>query len=167
MQADGRQPWPVRRTDLDAVADGEAVEFLIDAYARDPRGGGRPLSPAARARLVPGLRAHPAARVWLAEDGGQPVGVCVAFIGFSTFQGRPLLNLHDIAVLPGHRGRGVAQALLQAAEAHARQLGCCKLTLEVQQDNLPAQRLYARFGFDDPRYGDSQPTRFLVKPLAD
>jgi ribosomal protein S18 acetylase RimI-like enzyme len=161
------QAWPVRRTDLDAAADGDAVESLIDAYARDPRGGGQPLSPEARARLVPGLRAHPAARVWLAFDGEQPVGVCVAFIGFSTFQGRPLLNLHDVAVLPSHRGRGVGRALLEAAQAHARQLGCCKLTLEVQQDNDPALRLYARFGFDDLRFGASQPTRFLVKPLSD
>ncbi len=158
--------WLVRAANLDDAADGAAIEALIDAYARDPRGGGEPLSAEARARLVPGLRAHPAARVWLALDGTQAVGVCVAFVGFSTFQARPLLNLHDVAVLSTHRGRGVGRALLQAAEVHARQLGCCKLTLEVQMDNAPAQRLYAAVGFEDLRYGNSAATRFLVKPLA-
>lgn len=156
----------VRRADLDDAADGQAIEALIDAYARDPRGGGRPLAPDALARLLPGLRAHPGARVWLAFAGTDAVGICVAFTGFSTFHARPLLNIHDVAVLPGHRGHGVAHALLAAAEAEARRLGCCKLTLEVLEDNLPARRLYARFGFADVKYGDSGPARFLGKLLS-
>jgi ribosomal protein S18 acetylase RimI-like enzyme len=56
--------------------------------------------------------------------------------------------------------------LLDAAENHARAAHCCKLTLEVQDDNQPALRLYQRFGFRDVRYGNSGPTRFLGKPLA-
>jgi ribosomal protein S18 acetylase RimI-like enzyme len=68
-------------------------------------------------------------------------------------------------VLSTHRGRGIGRGLLAAAEAHARAQGCCKLTLEVQEDNTPARSLYERFGFADVRYGDSGPTRFLAKPL--
>jgi ribosomal protein S18 acetylase RimI-like enzyme len=56
--------------------------------------------------------------------------------------------------------------LLDAAEDHARTARCCKLTLEVQDDNHPALRLYERFGFRDVRYGNSGPTRFLGKPLV-
>jgi ribosomal protein S18 acetylase RimI-like enzyme len=156
-----------RRANLADPADAAAVLRLIDAYASDPRGGGKPLPPAVRERLVPGLAAHPTACVWLAFEGAAAVGVCVGFIGYSTFRARPLLNIHDLAVLPGQRGRGVGHALLAAAESHARAAGCCKLTLEVQEDNLPARRLYARFGFDDVRYGDSAPTRFLGKTLPD
>jgi ribosomal protein S18 acetylase RimI-like enzyme len=105
------------------------------------------------------------ARVWLAFDGADAVGVCVGFIGFSTFEARPLLNIHDLAVLPGQRGRGTGRALLAAAEASARAEDCCKLTLEVQDDNTPARQLYDRFGFRDVRYGDSGPTRFQSKRL--
>jgi ribosomal protein S18 acetylase RimI-like enzyme len=90
----------------------------------------------------------------------------VAFIGFSTFHARPLLNIHDLAVVPGRRGKGVGRALLTAAEAHAGELGCCKLTLEVQDDNTPARQLYERFGFRNVVYGDSGPTRFLSKPVG-
>jgi ribosomal protein S18 acetylase RimI-like enzyme len=139
---------------------------VLDSYATDPRGGSQPLSAEVRARLIPGLRAHPMSRVWLAFDGATAIGLCVAFVGFSTFQGRTLLNIHDLAVLPGRRGGGVGGALLEAAQAHACDLGCCKLTLEVQDDNAPARHLYQRFGFRDVVYGDSGPTRFLSKPVA-
>lgn len=139
--------------------------MLLDAYARDPRGGGESLAPDVRARLADGLRAHPTTRAWLAFDGGRPVGVCIAFVGFSTFQAAPLLNIHDLTVLATHRGRGIGAALLQAAEGEARTLGCCRLTLEVQEDNTPARALYERFGFRDVTYGASGPTRFLGKPL--
>jgi ribosomal protein S18 acetylase RimI-like enzyme len=155
----------VRAADLGDAGDAAAIVRLLDAYARDPRGGGAPLSADVRARLVPGLRAHPTSCAWLAFDATQAIGVCVGFFGFSTFQARPLLNIHDLAVLPAARGAGVGSALLAAAEAHARAAGCCKLTLEVQDDNAPARSLYARFGFRDVTYGASGPTRFLGKNL--
>ncbi len=155
----------VRAASLEDARDAAAVVMLLDAYASDPRGGGEPLSAQVRARLVPGLRAHPTSRAWLAFEAGEPVGVCVGFVGFSTFRAMPLLNIHDLAVLPAARGRGIGRALLAAAEAHARASGCCKLTLEVQEDNTPARSLYARFGFRDVTYGASGPTRFLGKPL--
>lgn len=156
----------VQRADLADPAQARAVVMLLDAYARDPWGGGEPLPPPVRERLIDGLRAHPTSRVWLAFDGADPVGVCTAFIGFSTFKAQPLLNLHDVAVLATHRGRGIGRALLQAAETEARSLGCCRLTLEVLEDNTPARSLYERFGFRDVTYGESGPTRFLGKPLV-
>ena len=158
-------PVNIRPADLQDAADAAAVVMLLDAYATDPRGGGEPLTAAVRERLVPGLQDHPTTRVWLAFDDTSPVGVCVAFTGFSTFRARPLLNIHDLAVLPGLRGRGIGHALLAAAEAAAISSGCCKLTLEVQEDNSPARGLYERFGFRDVTYGASGPTRFLGKNL--
>lgn len=156
----------IHRASLEDAGDTAAIVMLLDAYAADPRGGGQPLSDEVRGRLIAGLKAHPTTCIWLACEGAAPAGVCVAFIGFSTFHARPLLNIHDLAVLPGYRGRGIGRALLAAAEAHARQLGCCKLTLEVQEDNTPARRLYEYWGFRDVIYGNSEPTRFLGKSLA-
>ena len=156
----------VRRASLDDARDADAILMLLDSYASDPRGGAKPLAAEVRSRLIPGLKAHPTTCIWLAQDGTAPVGVCVGFTGFSTFQARPLLNIHDLAVLPGHRGRGTGRALLAAAEKHARETGCCKLTLEVQEDNAPARRLYESWGFRDVVYGDSGPTRFLGKSLT-
>jgi ribosomal protein S18 acetylase RimI-like enzyme len=58
------------------------------------------------------------------------------------------MTVHDIAVDPAHRGQGIGQAVFAAVEAHARALGCCKVTLEVLSGNVQAQRSYERFGFE-------------------
>jgi ribosomal protein S18 acetylase RimI-like enzyme len=139
----------VIEADLDVPHHQEAIVYLINAYARDPMGDGRDLPMAVQDRLIPGLRQHPTTLVFLALDGQEPVGIAVCFLGFSTFAARPLINIHDLAVMPAHRGRGVGRLLLEQVEAKGRQLGCCKLTLEVRADNHRAQRLYQQLGFGD------------------
>jgi GNAT superfamily N-acetyltransferase len=65
------------------------------------------------------------------------------------------------------RCRGVGLALLEAVEARARELGCCKLTLEVHEENVHARRLYDRFGFEELRVGEqARRTFFIEKPLG-
>ncbi len=137
----------VREANLDDPAHQRAVVALINAYARDPMGRGADLPEAVRRDLVAGLRAHPTTRVFLAFDDAEPVGIMVCFQGFSTFYARPLINVHDLAVLPGYRGRGVGRRLLEAVESAARATNCCKVTLEVRDDNTIARRLYSACGF--------------------
>jgi GNAT superfamily N-acetyltransferase len=156
----------IRKADFADSRDAAAVVTVVNSYAVDPVGGGQPLPPDVRERLIPALRGHPTTLVLLAFAGDEPAGIAVCFFGLSTFKARPLLNIHDLAVVPKHRGMGVGRALLQAAEEHARRAGCCKLTLEVQDDNSRARGLYQSFGFEDFVVGASKPTRFLAKPLA-
>lgn len=144
-----------------------ALVMLLDAYARDPMGGGEALADDVKARLCDDLAARAGAASFIAWLDGQPVGLINCLEGYSTFKAQPLLNVHDIAVLPGHRGQGVGQALLTAAEAHARERGCCKLTLEVLTGNSPALRSYLHFGFApyalDPAAGQAS---FMQKWLG-
>jgi ribosomal protein S18 acetylase RimI-like enzyme len=156
----------VADADLDDPGHAQGLIAVLDAYAREAIGGGQPLTPEVRSRLIPELRARPNAVVLLAFDAGRPVGAAVCFVGFSTFAARPLLNLHDLAVLPDRRGAGVGRALLEAVEARARDLGCCKLTLEVRQDNARAQSLYKSFGFGHFAPGVEMPTFFLEKRVS-
>ena len=158
-------PIDVRDANLDDPADAAAIVDLVSSYASDPFGGGVPLAPDVRTRLVPGLRVHPTTLVLLAFVEKRPVGVAVCFFGYSTFQARPLLNVHDLAVLPEARRRGVGRALLAAAEERARARGCGKLTLEVLDGNQRARALYTSCGFADVAVGDSASTRFLSKFL--
>lgn len=147
------QPTPVtskihiRAADLASRDDAAALLMLLDAYAADPMGDGRGLSVETRACLIPALRRVPGALALLAFAGQEPVGVAVCFSGFSTFRARALLNVHDLAVLPDWRGQGIGRRLLRAAEAIARARGCCKLTLEVREDNPAALALYSRLGY--------------------
>ena len=140
-------PLTVLPVDYHNVEHRHALVMLLDAYARDPMGGGEGLAEDVKARLCDDLAARPDAASFIAWRDGQPVGLVNCIEGYSTFKARPLMNIHDIAVLPGQRGQGVGQALLQAAQDHARARGCCKLTLEVLTGNLVALRSYERFGF--------------------
>ena len=155
----------IRDADLSDPADAAGILAVLRSYASDPMGGGTPLAADVEARLIRGLAAHPTTLVVLAVAAGRPVGVAVCFIGFSTFQARPLLNVHDLAVLPEYRGRRIGRALLEAVEVRARARGCCKLTLEVLEQNRRARALYADFGFDDVAMGESASTRFLAKAV--
>ena len=141
--------------DLARAEHQQAVCELLDAYARDPMGNSKPLDEEVRERLVPGLRAHGRALILLAYHGSRPVGIAACFIGFSTFAARPLLNLHDLAVIPAYRGQGVGRRLLAAVEEVARKRGCCKVTLEVLEANHPARKLYEAMGYASPDYDNS------------
>lgn len=154
------------RADYANPAHAAALVMLLDAYASDPAGGGAGLSDFAKANLVPGLAARPQAYSVLAFDGAQPVGLVNCIEGFSTFACKPLVNVHDVAVLASHRGRGIAEQMLAEAEVIARERGAVKLTLEVLSGNRSAIRLYERIGFAgyqlDPSMGSAQ---FLQKWL--
>ena len=161
------------RADYADPVHAEALVSLLDAYARDPMGGGEALSEFAKIHLVASLAARPQAYSVLAfalragESLERPVGLVNCIEGFSTFACLPLVNVHDVAVLADYRGYGVGEKMLVLAEAIARERGACKMTLEVLQGNVSAARLYRRVGFDnyqlDPDMGQAQ---FMQKWLA-
>lgn len=150
----------IARADYADPADGAAIVALLDAYARDPMGGGSPLAEDVRERLVSALAEQPGAFSMIAHVAGNPAGLANCFTGFSTFAARPLVNIHDIAVLPQYRGKGVGRALLDAVAAEAQARGACKLTLEVLAGNAPAIAAYRQAGFAqyglDPAMGTAQ-----------
>jgi len=126
-----------------------AMIALLDMYARDPMGGGHGLADAVKSRLPEDLANMAGAINLVAWSGDEAVGLLNAFAGYSTFKAQPLVNVHDVAVLPAHRAKGVGQALLTELERVARERGYCKITLEVLSGNTHARRSYERFGFED------------------
>jgi ribosomal protein S18 acetylase RimI-like enzyme len=139
----------VALADYASPRDAADLVMLLDAYACDPMGGGEPLCDGARNAVVPGLAATPGAFSLIARLDGEPVGLANCFSGFSTFAAQPLVNVHDLAVLPGFRDRGIGRALLRAVEAEARRREASKVTLEVLSGNERAKALYLALGFGD------------------
>lgn len=140
--------------------DQAAIQHLMQMYATDPMGGGEALSADVLNTLVPAMAMVRDAFTVLAFYQQRPIGIANCFMGFSTFAAQPLVNIHDLAVAPEFRGRGIGQKLLHRVEEQANLLGCCKITLEVLTGNKPALNTYRQFGFRsyqlDPSKGSAQ-----------
>lgn len=123
--------------------DADAVLALLAGLGRPPVAR----DPAGQRAVFTAHVADPAARVFLAEDEGTPVGVASLWI-------RPRLNwttpeawLPDLYVDPAARRRGHARALLDACADEARGHGCHRLILESGHERAEAHRLYESYGF--------------------
>lgn len=147
----------VVRANLINPEQAAALLRLMDEYANGLTGGGQPLDAYTRAHLVATLRTRPGAHTLLAVHDDEYVGLLNAFEGFSTFACKPLLNIHDVVVTEALRGQGIGRQLMEHAEILARELGCCKLTLEVLEGNAKAQAAYRSLGYEgyelDPAMG--------------
>ncbi len=142
------------------------IAALLNAYACDPMGGGKPLASEVMANLAKELSQRPHAFSVLAYVDTEPAGLINCFELFSTFACKPLVNIHDVVVAKAFRGCGLSHKMLAAVEAIARKRGCCKLTLEVLSGNIVAKSSYNKFGFKnyelDPELGSAS---FWEKPL--
>lgn len=135
--------------DFTNEVDRKAVGTLMNAYIEDQYGGGELLDMSRQLRLVDALNKHPKTIVVLAEIDHVQCGMVVAFENFSTFSVRPMINIHDVIVLEEYREKGVGKRLMDAIETIARERQCSRITLEVREDNVVAQRLYKKVGFGE------------------
>ncbi|MFG3338524.1 GNAT family N-acetyltransferase [Glycomyces sp. NPDC048151] len=110
--------------------------------------------------------AMPGSRNLVAETDGRPAGMAS---GVPT--GDPAAReLIAMWVHPQARGRGVADALIDAVASWARTEGAEQLRLTVYEHNTAAALLYRRNGFTDiapPGGAEPGVERFMARPLAD
>ena len=131
--------------------------FLLNDYAQDPMGGGEALPLEVQETVASKLAAIPNSFSVIAYVDDEPAGLITAFENFSTFKCKPLINIHDITVRSQYRKMGISQMMLDKVEEEANKRGCCKVTLEVLEGNVVAQKAYEKFGFSgyelDPKMG--------------
>lgn len=120
---------------------------LLDAYACDPMGGGEPLADGVKAKLSKDLVKQTNMFSLVVYVDNIPAGLCNCVWGYSTFAAKPLVNIHDLAVLEIYRGLGLSQQLLRTVERQVKEAGGVKITLEVLANNRVAQKAYRSFGF--------------------
>lgn len=151
-------PIQIVEADYRNVEHRNAIPSLLNAYAKDLLGFRKALGDKVLQNLATGLEKFPTALVLLAKVDATYVGMAICFLGFSTFNAQPLINIHDFMVLKEYRNRGIGKTLLQVVERIAMERKCCKITLEVQMKNAAARAIYQSFGFKasflDPEAGE-------------
>jgi RimJ/RimL family protein N-acetyltransferase len=132
-----------------APADAGRLVELAREVGAEPEGwlitGGEWRSSGEERRYLRSLRRHSAAAVFVAETNGTIVGR----LSVSRDIHPASEHVADIGLMvaPEHRRLGAGTALMQAAEAWARQAGIEKLELHVFPHNDPAIALYERLGY--------------------
>ncbi|MBV9102136.1 MAG: GNAT family N-acetyltransferase [Candidatus Eremiobacteraeota bacterium] len=98
---------------------------------------------------------------WVALDGLEPIG-CVALRPLTAVAGNAC-EVKRLYVRPSHRGRNVADALMDTLEDYARRIGYDAIYLDTYDDLAAAIRLYERRGYERiERYNENpQATVFM------
>lgn len=156
-------PWPAGLTLRRMVlADVDAV------HALDTRCFSLPWP---RSSFVSEL-ANPNSESWVvettAQGGSAPVIVAMAVVWTILDEG----HIATFAVDEAWRRQGVGKALLCHIIRHARQAGVWQIFLEVRRNNMAAQDLYSRAGFEiiDVRkgyYKDIHEDAFIMRLRLD
>ncbi len=83
----------------------------------------------------------------LGAVGGEPAGVCQLRFRWSVWTSSEDAWLEDVFVLESARGTGLGRALAEAGIERARERGCARIELDVDEANSPALALYRSLGF--------------------
>lgn len=86
--------------------------------------------------------------IFMARREGRVIGMVSLLYSVSTALGAPVALLEDMVIAPDERGSGVGSALISHALEHAENMGCKRITLLTDHDNIPAQQFYQKHGFE-------------------
>ncbi|RIH63960.1 GNAT family N-acetyltransferase [Mariniphaga sediminis] len=122
---------------------------LLNDYMEDDIGTGKPMPKELGPQIIDGLKEHPVYLGFFACVEDEFAALANCNLNFSTWQAKPLINIHDFIVSPDFRKQGVGLFLLKEIERYATQKGYCRINLEVRHDNYNAQNLYLKAGFNE------------------
>jgi GNAT superfamily N-acetyltransferase len=99
-----------------------------------------------RAWLTDATTAGPM-RAFLARVDGAAAGICLIAVCPASLSLGEFWLVRDVFVDPRWRRTGVARALLDGVRSAAQRRGALRLTLQTEDDNDAALRLYEQYGF--------------------
>lgn len=89
---------------------------------------------------------NPQVFAFIADLDGEPVGLALWFLTYSTWTGRPSLYLEDLFVDEAARGQGIALALFRRLAREAKARDCARIDWAVLDWNVNAMSFYERLG---------------------
>lgn len=133
-----------RETDVSALCD-----LLDQLFAKEA--DFQPDRTKARRGLTALLNAGAAARVFVAEERAEVVGMCSVQLLISTAEGGPVGLVEDVVVRHDRRGHGLGAALIRHVEAWAAEQGLKRLQLLADRENAGALGFYEKMGWQTTR----------------
>jgi GNAT superfamily N-acetyltransferase len=119
----------------------------VDQLARLFDQLGHPQTAAGLRAVLEGVLADPRADVLVADDNGALLGAATYFMVPVAHDSRPWCRITTLVVDEAHRGRGIGQMLLEAAETAARDAECYRIEATSALYRTGAPRLYERLGY--------------------
>ncbi len=86
--------------------------------------------------------------LWIISYNGQEVGYIAITFGFSLEFGGQDAFIDEFFILEGFRGKGIGTSVLGLVEPILKELKVNALHLEVDRDNVAAQKYYQAQGFE-------------------
>lgn len=87
------------------------------------------------------------AKVFVADLGGEVVGMCTGQIVISTAEGGPAVLVEDVVVAKSHQRCGIGKQLMHALQDWAMDRGASRLQLLADRNNGPALSFYEKIGW--------------------
>ena len=137
------------RGDFEVVrASAAHVDLAVPLFDGYRRFYGQPRDPEGARGFLQERTARGESALFLALEGTEGLGFAQLYPSFSSVSMKRLWILNDLFVAPEARRRGVAAALLEEARRLAVETRAKGLELATATENLPAQRLYERLGWE-------------------
>ena len=149
------------QVDLNNEEHCSAFLRLLNDYMLDEMGIGEPMPENLGPQIINGLKKHSGYIGFFVCINNNFAALANCNLNFSTWQAKPLINIHDFIVAPDFRKLGVGFFLLNEIANYASAKGYCRINLEVRHDNFKAQNLYKKAGFTE----SSPPNYFWEKGL--
>ena len=138
-----------RRGDEDALAKLNA--FVQDLHVERRPDQFKPADTSEVARWFGSLLEDPAARIWIAEQEGEPVGYVVALLRERSenpfCRARRWCELDQVAVASNKRKQGIARGLIEHAVVDVQSDGIRDVEVSSWSFNEEAHRAFQRLGF--------------------
>ncbi|MEW6127861.1 MAG: GNAT family N-acetyltransferase [Acidobacteriota bacterium] len=130
-----------RLTDIEWLLAAMREFYAIDGYPFDEA--------ITRRNLEKFIADETLGKLWLIENDAKPIGYLVLTFSFSfEFRGRDAF-LDELFIDAHFRGQGIGKTAMRFLEERCREYGVQALHLEVERENIAAQKLYKQFGFQD------------------
>jgi predicted N-acetyltransferase YhbS len=138
----------VRIIPLDAIVIVRPARLEdVDQLARLFDELGYPQTEGALSGALKGAATDPRADVLVADDGGAVVGAATYFLVPVVHDSRPWCRITSLIVDEAHRGHGIGQRLVEAAEAAARDSACSRVEATSALHRTDAHRFYDGLGY--------------------